>query len=78
MTEPNKERQQFRASLRSALKAYLAGDGSLWGRMASSHAEAKAEDKTFLDLVERAIAQGITPEQVEDFIDSLPPTKLIE
>jgi hypothetical protein len=78
MTEPNKERQQFRASLRSALKAYLAGDGSLWGRMASSHAEAKAEDKTFLDLVERAKAQGITPEQIEDFIDSLPPTKLIE
>lgn len=72
MTEPNKERQQFRASLRSALKAYLAGDGSLWGRMASSHAEAKAEDKTFLALAERLRAQGVTPDKVDDFINSLP------
>ena len=57
-------------SLILQLKAYLAGDGNLWGRMASSHDEAQGVHPSFISLAEHMRAKGITADKVEEYINA--------
>ena len=54
------------------LKAYLAGDGNLWGRMASSHSDAQGVSERFLILAKHLRACGITASTVENYINAAP------
>lgn len=65
-------RQENRRALVEQLKSYLAGDGNLWGRMASSHSEAKGLSLSFISFAENLKARGITADSVEDYINSSP------
>lgn len=67
-----RRRQENRRALVKQLKSYLAGDGNLWGRMASSHSEAQGLNPSFISLAENLKEKGITADTVEDYINSLP------
>ena len=66
------ERLCFQNSLIKQLKSYLAGDGNLWGRMASSQRESARLPPSFVFLAEKLRAKGVTADSVEDYINSLP------
>ncbi len=57
--------------LTKQLKAHLAGDGNLWGRMASSHPGAQGVDKSFIELAEYLRSIGVSADSVEEYLNNL-------
>ena len=64
--------QRFRSYVIKELRGYLAGDGSIWGRMASSHAEAVDPSAGIKDLAEYLKQKHVSLNQVAEFINSMP------
>ncbi len=48
----------------------MAGDGNLWGRMASSPGS-KGVDESFVQLAEYLRSIGVTTDSVEEFLKNL-------